>query len=59
MAIRVGISYVGNGRSYQNYVEAVLAAGAEPVILATEETCPEWPSPDEAARIFAPGYAAK
>lgn len=56
MTVRIGISYLSNPSSGASYLEAVQAAGAEPVLLATAETCPQWPSAEQAAVLFRKDY---
>lgn len=57
MAVRVGVSYLTNVASGRRYLDALRAAGAEPVVLATAETCPQWPSAGDGARMFSEDYA--
>lgn len=57
MPIRIGVSYIRQP-SGQNYLEALREAGAEPVVLATPETCPQWPSGEEARKLFDPAHPA-
>lgn len=57
MPIRIGVSYIRQP-SGQNYLEALREAGAEPVVLATPETCPQWPTEDDARKLFDPANPA-
>jgi putative glutamine amidotransferase len=56
MTVRIGVSYLDDERIGRRYLEAIQSAGAEPVVLATSETCPPWPSADQAREMFAPSY---
>lgn len=53
MPVRIGVSYIRQP-SGNKYLDAVRAAGAEPVVLATPETCPRWPDGEAAKRLFDP-----
>lgn len=52
MTIRIGISYLQDENIGEKYIKAVRAAGAEPVVLATEKECPKWPSAEQGRAIF-------
>ncbi len=56
MTVKIGISYLPDERIGQRYIEAIRAAGAEPVVLATEQECPQWPSAEQARAIFHPSF---
>jgi putative glutamine amidotransferase len=58
MAIRIGVSYLQNEERGKTYLDALRAAGAEPVVLATAATCPQWPTADQAAALFDPANPA-
>ena len=55
MTVRIGVSYLDE-RSGARYLDAIRLAGAEPVILATAETCPRWPSAEQAKTLFDSDY---
>ena len=58
MAVRIGVSFIRDEVVHQNYLDAIREAGAEPVVLTTAATLPQWPSAAEAAAIFDPHYPA-
>jgi putative glutamine amidotransferase len=58
MPVRIGVSYIQNEERGQTYLAALRAAGAEPVVLATEATCPQWPTEREAKKLLAPDNPA-
>ena len=58
MAVRIGVSFIRNAVIHQNYLDAVREAGAEPVVLTSEATLPQWPTEDEAAAILDPNNPA-
>jgi putative glutamine amidotransferase len=58
MAVRIGVSYVGDEKRGRKYLEALRAAGAAPVVLATAESCPQWPTAEQAAALFDPANPA-
>jgi gamma-glutamyl-gamma-aminobutyrate hydrolase PuuD len=53
MTARIGVSYVREG-SGRNYLDALREAGAEPMVLFTEESAPQWPTADQAKALFDP-----
>jgi putative glutamine amidotransferase len=59
MPIRIGVSFVQDPTSGSgaNYFRALRAAGAEPVALATAETCPTWPAEAQFRALFDPDSA--
>jgi putative glutamine amidotransferase len=58
MAVRIGVSFIRDEVVHQNYLDAIREAGAEPVVLTTGVTLPQWPSATGAAAIFDPHYPA-
>src|SRR5439155_11310723 len=58
MTVRIGVSYVRDDKRGRDYLESLRAAGAEPVVLATVETCPQWPSAEQALALFDPASPA-
>lgn len=57
MTVRIGVSYIRAG-SGVHYVNALRDAGAEPVVLSTEDSLPRWPTAKQARLILDPGYSA-
>jgi len=57
MSVRIGVSYVRDDDSGRAYLEAVRAAGAEPIVLATPDNCRRWPDHTLAKRFFDDDYA--
>ncbi|HLZ07618.1 MAG TPA: gamma-glutamyl-gamma-aminobutyrate hydrolase family protein [Chloroflexota bacterium] len=58
MATHIGVSFIRDEVVHQNYLNAIREAGAEPVVLTSAATLPQWPTADEAASIFDPSYPA-
>jgi putative glutamine amidotransferase len=58
MTVRIGVSYIWNEQRGRDYLASLRAAGAEPVVLATAETCPQWPSAEQAQGLFDPANPA-
>ncbi len=58
MPIRIGVSFIRDEVVHQNYLNAVREAGAEPVVLTSNATLPQWPNADEAATLFDPSNPA-
>ncbi len=58
MTVRIGVSFLRDELAGQAYLTALRAAGAEPVVLATAATLPQWPTADEARAIFDPAQPA-
>lgn len=54
MAVRIGVSFIRDEVVHQNYLDAIREAGAEPVVLTTAATLPQWPNEDEATAILDP-----
>jgi putative glutamine amidotransferase len=52
------VGYLRDVTSGQKYLEALRAAGAEPIVLATAKTCPQWPTADQARALFDPANPA-
>jgi putative glutamine amidotransferase len=53
MTVRIGVSCISEG-SGQRYLDALRDAGAEPVVLITEKSLPQWPTAEQAAALFDP-----
>jgi putative glutamine amidotransferase len=58
MAVRIGVSFIRDEVVHQNYLDAIREAGAEPVVLTTGATLPQWPNAEQAGAIFDPNYPA-
>jgi putative glutamine amidotransferase len=58
MPVRIGVSYIHDEQRGRTYLEAVRAAGAEPVVLAMDSSLPQWPTEEEARAIFRSDHRA-
>jgi putative glutamine amidotransferase len=57
MTVRIGVSYISQP-SGQHYLAALRDAGAEPVVLATPDTLPQWPTEEQVNTLLDPGNPA-
>lgn len=51
---RIGVSYLTDEARGAAYLAALRAAGAEPIVLATAATCPQWLTEQQATEFFDP-----